>query len=103
MQVKLIRPDGQPCTPQQPGELLIRGPHLCAGYWNNPAASAAAIDADGWLHTGDLAICDEGYYTIAGAARDLIISGGENIYPAEIESVACGHPAVAAAALIGVP
>ena len=104
VQVKLIRPDGQPCAAGEPGELLIRGPHVCAGYWNNPAASAAAIDADGWLHTGDLAICDEeGYYTIAGRSKDLIISGGENIYPAEIESVACGHPAVAAAALIGVP
>lgn len=104
VQVKLIRPDGQPCTAGEAGELLIRGPHVCAGYWNNPAASAAAIDGDGWLHTGDIAVCDEeGYYTIAGRSKDLIISGGENIYPAEIESVACGHAAVAAAALIGVP
>lgn len=104
VQVKLVQPDGQRCGPQQPGELLVRGPHVCAGYWNNPAASAAAIDADGWLHTGDVAICDEeGYYTIVGRLKEMIISGGENIYPAEIESVACGHPAIVSAALIGVP
>ena len=104
VQVKVVQPDGQPCAPQQPGELLVRGPHVCAGYWNNPSASAAAIEADGWLHTGDVAICDEeGYYTIVGRMKDMIISGGENIYPAEVESVACGPPAIVSAALIGVP
>ncbi len=104
VQVKLAQPDGRPCAPQEPGELLVRGPHLCAGYWNNPQATAAAFDADGWLHTGDMAVCDdEGYYTIVGRLKDMIISGGENIYPAEIESVAFGHPAIAAAALIGLP
>jgi fatty-acyl-CoA synthase len=85
------------------GELLIRGPHVFSGYWNEPEATAASI-TDGWLHTGDLASCDEdGVYTIAGRLKDMIISGGENIYPAEVESVLHAHPDVAEAALIGVP
>jgi len=83
--------------------LIIRGPHVCAGYWNNPQATAAAI-RDGWLHTGDLAKRDdEGYYTIMGRLKDMLISGGENVYPAEVESVMHAHPAVAEAALIGLP
>jgi fatty-acyl-CoA synthase len=76
---------------------------MCAGYWNRPADSAGAI-VDGWLHTGDLARRDaEGYYWIVGRIKDVIISGGENIYPAEVENVLAAHPAVAAAALIGLP
>jgi fatty-acyl-CoA synthase len=101
----------QPCGPDQVGELLIRGPHLCAGYWRNPEATAATFrptraDPTGpvWLHTGDLARYDaEGYYSIVGRVKEMIISGGENIYPAEVESVMHGHPAIASAALIGVP
>jgi len=82
---------------------LIRGPHVTPGYWNNPAATAQAI-VDGWLHTGDLAVCDdEGYYTIVGRLKDMIISGGENVYPAEVESVMYRHSAIKEAALIGVP
>ncbi len=101
----------EPCGPDEVGELLVRGPHVCAGYWNNPGATAAAIrprksDPAGpaWLHTGDLARCDaEGYYYIVGRSKDMIISGGENVYPAEVESAICSHQAVEAAALIGVP
>lgn len=101
--VKVVRGDGARCAPGEPGELLIRGPHVTPGYWNNPAATAATI-RDGWLYTGDLAICDdEGYYTIVGRLKDMIISGGENVYPAEIESVMYRHPAIKEAALIGVP
>jgi fatty-acyl-CoA synthase len=101
--VKLIGEDGQACEPDQVGELLIRGPHVTPGYWNNPAATAQAI-RDGWLHTGDLAVQDgEGYITIVGRSKEMFISGGENVYPAEVESVMYGHPAVAEAALIGVP
>ena len=101
--VKVVAPDGDECGPEQPGELLIRGPHVCAGYWNRPADTAQAL-ADGWLHTGDLARRDaEGYYWIVGRLKDVIISGGENIYPAEVESMLAAHPAVAEAALIGVP
>ncbi len=84
------------------GELLLRGPHLCAGYWRRPEETAQAF-AGGWLHTGDLAQRDaEGCYRIVGRVKDLIISGGENIYPSEVESVLAGHPDVAEVAVIGV-
>ncbi len=90
--------------PDAVGELWLRGPHLFAGYWNNPAATAEAVTADGWLRTGDLARRDAGgCVTIVGRSKDMFISGGENIYPAEIESVLAGHPEVAAVAVIGVP
>jgi fatty-acyl-CoA synthase len=95
--------DGTECAAGQPGELLIRGPHVTPGYWNNPTATAEAL-AGGWLHTGDLAIRDEeGYYSVVGRLKDMIISGGENIYPAEVESAMHAHPAIAEAALIAVP
>jgi fatty-acyl-CoA synthase len=85
------------------GALLISGPHVTPGYWNNPEATAAAI-RDGWLHTGDLARRDaDGYITIVGRSKEMFISGGENVYPAEVESVLHGHPAVGEAALVGVP
>ncbi len=101
--VKVVQRDGTECEPGEPGELVIRGPHVCEGYWNNPEATQEAI-RDGWLHTGDLACRDqEGYYTIVGRLKEMIISGGENVYPAEVESVMHAHPAVAEAALIGVP
>lgn len=100
--VKVVTPQGDTCPPNVLGELLIRGAHVCAGYWRNPAATAEAIQ-DGWLHTGDLAVMDEdGVYSIVGRSKEMIISGGENIYPAEIESVLAGHPAVAEVAVIGV-
>ena len=74
------------------------------GYLNAPEATAAAIDADGWLHTGDLGSMDErGYLRIAGRIKDMIIRGGENIYPREIEEVLIGHPAVADASVLGFP
>ncbi len=86
------------------GELLLRGPHLMAGYFNAPDATAAAVDAEGWLHTGDMARCDaDGAYTIVGRKKDMFISGGENVYPAEIEDVLHRHPAVVEAAVLGVP
>jgi fatty-acyl-CoA synthase len=85
------------------GELVVRGPNVFAGYWRNPEATAAAF-ADGWLLTGDLAERDEeGYYRIVGRLKDLVISGGENVYPAEIEDVLHAHPAIAEAAVVGVP
>ncbi len=103
IQVKVVRPDGTTCAPNEVGELIVRGPHVTPGYWNKPEETIKAI-RDGWLYTGDLASCDdEGYYTIVGRSKDMIISGGENIYPAEVESVMHGHLAIAEAALIGVP
>ena len=85
------------------GELVVRGPNVFAGYWRNPEATAAAF-ADGWLLTGDLAERDdEGDYRLVGRLKDLVISGGENVYPAEIEDVLHAHPAVSEAAVVGVP
>lgn len=85
------------------GELILRGGHVCSGYWQNIEATEAAL-SDGWFYTGDLARQDdEGYFFIVGRTKDMIISGGENIYPAEVEAVLHDHPAVASAALIGLP
>jgi fatty-acyl-CoA synthase len=85
------------------GELQVRGPNVFAGYWRNPEATAAAL-RDGWLHTGDVAdVDDDGCYRIRGRLKDMYISGGENVYPAEIEGVLHEHPAVADVAVVGVP
>ena len=86
------------------GEICTRGYLVMRGYLNAPEATAAAIDADGWLHTGDLGSMDErGYLRIAGRIKEMIIRGGENIYPREIEEVLIGHPAVADASVLGFP
>lgn len=86
------------------GELCTRGYHVMAGQFDDPGQTAAAIDEDGWLRTGDLASMDEqGYCRIDGRLKDLIIRGGENIYPREIEQVLFGHPDVAEAVVLGVP
>jgi|CXWL01.1.fsa_nt_gi fatty-acyl-CoA synthase len=84
------------------GEIWVRGPNVMRCYWNDPAATAAALTEDGWFSTGDLArIDEEGYYWIIGRSKDVIISGGENIYPAELENVLADCPAIAEAAVIG--
>ena len=86
------------------GEIEVRGPHVFSGYWNRPDATAEAFSADGWFKTGDLGWCSaDGYYTITGRARELIISGGYNVYPREVEDVLEAHPAVAEAAVLGMP
>jgi long-chain acyl-CoA synthetase len=91
-------PDGEP------GELMIRGPLVMLGYYGNEGATRAAIEPDGWLHTGDIASRDdEGHYFIVDRRKDLIITGGFNVYPAEIERVAASHPAVAMVAVGSVP
>ncbi|MFQ6115226.1 MAG: long-chain fatty acid--CoA ligase, partial [bacterium] len=101
--MKIVRSDGTPCHPNEEGELLIRGAHVTPGYWNKAKETADTIK-DGWLHTGDIARQDEeGYFYIIGRRKDMFISGGENVYPAEVESVMHAHPAVAEAALIAVP
>lgn len=102
VEVDVVDQDGHSCQHDTVGELVIRGPHLFSGYWNNPEATAEAL-RDGWLKTGDLASFDEeGAFTIVGRLKDMIISGGENIYPTEIENVIHSHPEVVEAALIGV-
>jgi fatty-acyl-CoA synthase len=101
--LRVVDERGGECSAGEIGELLIRGPHVCAGYWNRPDESRAAITDDGWLHTGDLASRDQdGCYSIVGRKKDMLKSGGENVYPAEVESVLHAHSAVAEAALIGV-
>jgi fatty-acyl-CoA synthase len=85
-------------------ELLVRGPNVFAGYWRDEAATAGAFTADGWLRTGDIADRDdEGDYRIRGRLKDMVISGGENVYPAEVEAVLHEHPAVIEAAVVGRP
>lgn len=101
--MKTIRDDGTACDDGEEGELLIRGPHVIAGYWRNPGATAETI-RDGWLHTGDIAIRDDdGCYSILGRSKEMFISGGENVYPAEIESVLLAHPGVLEGAVVAVP
>jgi fatty-acyl-CoA synthase len=103
VEVKLVDDSGREIEGAGEGELLIRGPHVCGGYWQRPAETAKVM-SDGWLRTGDLARRDaDGFYSIAGRSKDLIISGGENIYPAEVEAVLAAHPAVAEVAVIPVP
>ena len=103
--VRLIDPDsGREVGPGEQGELQTRSSMVMLGYYNMPAATAEAIDADGWLHTGDLATVDEfGYYKITGRLKDMIIRGGENIYPREIEEFLYTHPKVADVQVIGIP
>jgi fatty-acyl-CoA synthase len=98
------RDDGTPCAPDEVGELVLRGPSGCSGYFGDEAASRAAVDAAGWFHTGDLARVDrDGFYYIAGRKKDMFISGGENVYPLEVERALDDHAAVAQCAVIGVP
>lgn len=100
--MRVVDTDGSECRPGEAGELLIRGPHVTPGYWRRPEATAETI-RDGWLHTGDLAERDEdGFFYIRGRSKDMFISGGENVYPAEVESVMLAYPGVAEAALVGV-
>ena len=98
--MKTVREDGSPCDDGEEGELLIRGPHVFGGYWRNPEATAETI-REGWLHTGDIAVRDvDGCYSILGRSKEMFISGGENVYPAEIESVLMAHPHVLEAAVV---
>jgi fatty-acyl-CoA synthase len=102
-EVRLEDGEGRPVADGEVGEMLFRGPHVSLGYWNRPDATAAAFTADGFFRSGDLARRDaEGYFYVAGRAKDMIISGGVNIYPAEIEAILLEHPGVRDAALVGI-
>ncbi len=102
--VRVVDDDNRPLGPNQPGELLLKGPSRCSGYWQNPEASAAVIDDEGWFHTGDIVRYDEEwYFYVLDRKKDMFISGGENVYPAEIENALYKHPAVHMAAVVGVP
>ena len=101
---RIVDDDNHPLDPNQVGELVLKGPSYCSGYFNNPEATAEAVDDDGWFHTGDLAKHDEEwYFYIVDRKKDMFISGGENVYPAEIESALYKHPAVHMCAVVGIP
>lgn len=104
LEVRLVDAAGEDVFVGDSGELLVRGPNVFLGYYNDPIATAAALDADGWLHTGDIAVVDEeGYLYLVDRAKDLIIVSGFNVFPAEVEDVLIQHPAVDTAAVVGVP
>lgn len=101
--VRVVRPDLTPVDAGETGEVVVRGPHVMPGYWQLPAQTEAAF-ADGWFRSGDAARVDEdGYVYIVDRIKDLIISGGENVYPAEVEDLLLAHPGIAECAVIGVP
>ena len=105
VEAKVIDPvTGKTAQRNEPGEFCARGHGLMHGYWDDHAATAAAIDADGWMHTGDLATMDEdGYFHVVGRIKDLIIRGGENICPREVEDFLLTHPGLSEVQVIGVP
>jgi acyl-CoA synthetase (AMP-forming)/AMP-acid ligase II len=103
-EVQVVTEGGDVVEPGEPGEVVVRGETVTRGYLDDPEATAAAIDGDGWLHTGDLGTIDgDGYLRIVGRIKDMFIVGGFNAYPAEIENLLLRHPRVAQAAVIGVP
>jgi fatty-acyl-CoA synthase len=104
VEVKIIGDEGQTLKPGDRGELCTRGYSVMQGYWADPAKTAEAIDADGWMHTGDLATIDaEGYCNIVGRVKDMVIRGGENVYPREVEEFLYRHPKVREVQVFGVP
>ncbi|PWL27008.1 MAG: long-chain fatty acid--CoA ligase [Altererythrobacter sp. XM-24bin4] len=105
MEVAIRNPsDNSICAPNEQGEICMRGFNVMAGYNDNPQATAETIDADGWLHTGDLGSMDSrGYVKITGRVKEMIIRGGENLFPAEIEAALLEHPVIAEVAVVGVP
>jgi len=104
LEVKIIDPEGRIVPRGTPGELCTRGYSVMLGYWDEPEKTREVLDAAGWMHTGDLAVIDaEGYCAIVGRIKDLVIRGGENIYPREVEEFLYTHPKVQAAQVVGVP
>jgi acyl-CoA synthetase (AMP-forming)/AMP-acid ligase II len=103
VEVKCVNQDGQDVPVGKPGEIFVRGYNITQGYFNNTEATQEAIDADGWLHTGDIGILDaNGYIKITDRSKDMFIVGGFNAYPAEIENILCDHPAISQVAVIGI-
>jgi len=101
--IRIVDGHGQDVPEGERGELIMRGPTLMAGYWNQPEATDEAIRG-GWFHTGDIAVKDsDGYFFIVDRKKDMIIRGGYNVYPRELEEVIYAHPAVREAAVVGVP
>ena len=104
LECKIVDEDGEVVATGTPGELCTRGYSVMLGYWDEPEKTAAVLDAEGWMHSGDLAVIDaDGYGNVVGRLKDMVIRGGENIYPREIEEFLYGHPAVEDVAVVGVP
>jgi fatty-acyl-CoA synthase len=104
VEIKIVDADGRIVPPGTPGELCTRGYSVMLGYWGDEERTAEAIDRAGWMHTGDLATIDsEGYCNIVGRIKDMVIRGGENVYPREIEEFLFRHPAIEAVQVVGVP
>jgi fatty-acyl-CoA synthase len=104
IETRIVDDADQDCQDGTPGELLLRGENIFAGYWRRPQANAEAFTADGWFRTGDVAVRDaDGYYTLVDRKKDMFISGGENVYPAEVEAAMAGCPGIAELAVLGVP
>ena len=104
LECKVVGLDGETLPRGEAGELCTRGYSVMLGYWQDPERTAEAVDADGWMHTGDLATLDhEGYGNIVGRLKDMVIRGGENIYPREVEEFLYRHPKVADVTVVGVP
>jgi fatty-acyl-CoA synthase len=102
--VRIVDEEGREVAAGEVGDLLFAGPAVTPGYWNNAEATLAAFTEDGWLRSGDLARRDaDGFYYVAGRRKEMFISGGENVYPAEVENVLAAHPAVAEAAILPQP
>jgi acyl-CoA synthetase (AMP-forming)/AMP-acid ligase II len=104
VEIKCVDDDGRTVAAGEAGEVLVRGLNVMRGYFDDPQATAEAIDPEGWLHTGDVGVIDDqGYLSITDRKKDLYIVGGFNCYPAEIEKILSAHPAIAQVAVIGVP
>ena len=104
VEIKIVDEAGQVVATGQKGEICTRGYSVMRGYWNDPERTAETIDAAGWLHSGDLATMDEeGYVRIVGRIKDMIIRGGENIYPREVEEFLYQHPAISEVQVFGIP
>jgi fatty-acyl-CoA synthase len=104
LEIKLVDAQGATVPRGQPGEICTRGYSVMLGYWDDPEKTAEAVDAEGWMHTGDLGVLDEdGYCNIVGRLKDMIIRGGENVYPREIEEFLFTHPKIEEVQVVGVP
>ena len=100
--IRIVKRDGADAAPGEPGELWLGGPGISPGYWNQPEATAAAFTA-GWLRTGDAAVLEDGFYRLLDRWKDMYITGGENVYPAEVEAVLATMPGIAEIAIVGAP
>jgi len=103
-EVQVVDNNNRPLPAGEKGEVCVRAPNVMRGYWNRPEATREAIDAEGWFHTGDIGYFDdEGFLFLCDRVKDMVITGGENVYPAEVEGVLCEHPSIAEVAVIGLP